>query len=72
MKYAYHVRLRDSKKDQLDVQIGQGEVDYTRLISQLENVNYDHALTTAIEPIEGVDFMSEMRKMRLLLESMLL
>ncbi len=72
MKYAYHVRLRDSKKDQLNVQIGQGEVDYARLIGQLENVNYDHALTTAIEPIEGIDFMSEMRKMRLLLESMLL
>ncbi|MEC7597717.1 MAG: sugar phosphate isomerase/epimerase [Planctomycetota bacterium] len=71
MKYVYQVRLRDSKKDQLNVQIGQGEVDYGRLINQLENVNYDHALITAIEPVEGVDFSSEMRKMRLLLESQL-
>ena len=71
MKYVYQVRLRDSKKEQLNVQIGQGEVDYGRLINQLENVNYDHALITAIEPVEGVDFSSEMRKMRLLLESQL-
>ena len=72
MKYVYHVQLRDSKKDELNVQIGQGEVDYGSLINLLRNVNYDGALATAIVELDGIDFSSEMRKMRLLLESLLL
>lgn len=71
MKYVYHVHLRDSKKNQLNVQIGQGEVDYGKLISQLRGVGYDGALTTAIVHLPGVDFESELRKMRLLIESLL-
>ena len=35
MKYVYHVRLRDTSKDQLQVRVGQGEVEYGRLINQL-------------------------------------
>ncbi|HRE99730.1 MAG TPA: sugar phosphate isomerase/epimerase [Pirellulaceae bacterium] len=72
MKYVYHVQLRDSKKNQLDVQIGQGEIDYGKLISQLRGVGYDRALTASIIPLPGLDYTTEMRKMRLLLESLLL
>lgn len=70
-KYVYHVNLRDSKKGNLNVLVGQGEIDYTKLIAHLEQVNYDRALVCSLEPIPGVDHMQEMRKMRLLLESML-
>jgi len=71
MKYVYHVRLRDSTKDQLQVRIGQGEVEYGRLVNQLNTAGYDRALTVHLQPIPGVDYMGELRKMRLLLESLL-
>ena len=67
----YHVRLRDTSKDQLQVRVGQGLIEYGRLISQLTRVKYDRALTVDIMPVEGVDQYAEMRKMRLLLESLL-
>jgi sugar phosphate isomerase/epimerase len=70
MKYVYHVHLRDSKKDQLQVRVGQGEIEYGRLISQLRKCNYDRGLSVNITPMEGVDHMVELRKMRLLLESL--
>ena len=35
MKYVYHVRLRDTSKEQLQVRVGQGLVEYGRLINQL-------------------------------------
>ena len=71
MKYVYHVLLRDTKKDQLQVRVGQGEVDYGRLINQLSRVRYDRALCVHITEIPDVDHMVELRKMRLLLESLL-
>jgi sugar phosphate isomerase/epimerase len=71
MKYVYHVRLRDSTKDHLQVRIGQGEVEYGRLVNQLNTAGYDRALTVHLQPIPEVDHMAEMRKMRLLLESLL-
>lgn len=67
----YHVRLRDTSKDQLQVRIGQGEVEYGRLINQLTRVGYDRALCVDVTPMEDVDHMAEMRKLRLLLESLL-
>ena len=36
MKYVQHVHLRDSTKDKLHVRVGQGEIDYGKLIQQLE------------------------------------
>ena len=71
MKYVYHVHLRDSKKDMLQVRVGQGEVDYGRLISQLLRQNYDRALSVNMQPMADVDQMVELRKIRLLLESLL-
>jgi sugar phosphate isomerase/epimerase len=71
MKYVQHVHLRDSTKDKLQVRVGQGEIDYGKLIQQLAKVGYDRALSVNMTPIEGFDHRAEMRKMRLLLESLL-
>jgi sugar phosphate isomerase/epimerase len=71
MKYVYHVRLRDTSKDQLQVRVGQGEVEYGRLVNQLHKVHYDRALCVDLSAAPGVDQLAEMRKMRLLLESLL-
>ena len=71
MKHVYHVRLRDTTKDQLQVRVGQGEVEYGRLVNQLHKVRYDRALCVDIQPTPDVDQLTEMRKIRLLLESLL-
>ena len=69
--YVYHVHLRDSTKSSLHVRVGQGEVDYGKLLGQLEKVGYNRALTIDMAPLDGYDHRSEMRKIRLLLESLL-
>ena len=71
MKYVYHVRLRDTTVDQLQVRVGQGNVEYGRLVNQLNKVRYDRALCVDVLPTPDVDQLSEMRKIRLLLESLL-
>jgi sugar phosphate isomerase/epimerase len=71
MQYVFHVHLRDSKKDQLQVRVGQGEIEYGRLISSLQRVRYENALSIQIAPMEGVDQRQELRKLRLLLDSLL-
>ena len=70
-RYVYHVRLRDTTKDHLQVRVGQGVIEYGRLISQLGRFRYDRALCVDIGPIDDVDQNAELRKMRLLLESLL-
>jgi sugar phosphate isomerase/epimerase len=71
MKYVCHVRLRDTTKEQFQVRVGQGDVEYGRLVTQLNKVNYHRALCVDIAPLPEVDQHAEMRKMRLLLESLL-
>ena len=71
LKYVYHVHLRDTSKDALQVRVGQGDVEYGRLVSQLAKHKYDRALSVHMTALEGVDHSAEMRKMRLLLESLL-
>ncbi|NLS91482.1 MAG: sugar phosphate isomerase/epimerase [Planctomycetaceae bacterium] len=71
MEHVCHVRLRDSTKDCLQVRVGQGVIEYGRLITQLAKVDYTRALCVDIAPMEDVDQMAEMRKIRLLLESLL-
>ena len=71
MPYVFHVHLRDSKKDQLQVRVGQGEIEYGRLIASLQRVRYENALSIQIEPMPGVDQRQELRKLRLLLDSSL-
>jgi sugar phosphate isomerase/epimerase len=69
--YTYHVHLRDTTKHELHVRVGKGEVDYGKLIGQLQQVGYDRALTVHMPPLEGLDHRAELRKIRLLLESLL-
>ncbi len=71
MEYVIHVRLRDTTKDQYQVRVGQGEVEYGRLVSRLAKRNYQRALSVDIEPTHDLDQAAEMRKIRLLLESLL-
>jgi len=71
MKYTYHVHLRDTARTALQVRVGQGEIEYGRLIGLLAKVDYDRALTVHIGELPGVDHIAELRKMRLLLESLL-
>lgn len=70
-RYVYHLRLRDTSRDKLQVRIGQGEVEYGRLASQLARFQYNRALCVDITPSDDVDQLAEMRKIRLLLESLL-
>lgn len=72
MPYFQAVYFRDSTKDELQVRVGQGVIDYGKLINQLRKLRYDRALIVDIEPKSDLDHMGEMRKMRLLLESLLI
>jgi sugar phosphate isomerase/epimerase len=71
MKYVYHVQLRDTNKKAFQVRVGQGEIEYARLISQLQKLKYTRALGVNIVEQDGVDHVGELRKLRLLLESSL-
>ena len=71
MPNVYNVHLRDSKKDQLQVRVGQGEIDYGRIITLLQREGYDRALCVDIAPMDGLDLRQELRKLRLLLDSSL-
>ncbi|GIW93434.1 MAG: hypothetical protein KatS3mg110_1475 [Pirellulaceae bacterium] len=70
-KFVYHVHLRDSTKDKLQVRVGQGEIEYGKLINNLRRVGYTRALSVNIREMEGVDQNGELRKTRLLLETLL-
>ena len=69
--YTQHVYLRDTNKENLQVRIGQGDIEYGRLISLLAQNKYNRALSVDMQPLPDVDQMAEMRKMRLLIESLL-
>ncbi len=71
LKFVYHVHLRDTKPDKFQVSVGQGDVDYAKLISQLEREKYDRALSIHMSPMEGLDHRVELRKLRRLLETLL-
>lgn len=70
--HVYHVLLRDSNEKDVQVQVGLGEVDYAKLISQLERENYTRSMSVDFYP-ELMDEQTrplEMRKIRLLLETL--
>jgi len=71
--YTLHTHLRDSTTQQVQVQVGLGEVDYSKLIEQLARVHYSRALSIEILPehIELPQRPLELRKLRMLLESLL-
>ncbi len=73
LPHVYHVHLRDTSPDRLQVPVGLGEVDYSRLINQLNRRNYRGALAVEFIPDE-MDLQQrplEMRKIRMLLETLL-
>ena len=71
MKYVYHLQLRDTNKKAFQVRVGQGDIEYGRLITQMQKLGYNRALSVNITEQEGVDHVGELRKLRLLLESLL-
>jgi sugar phosphate isomerase/epimerase len=69
-----HVRLRDTGKtpDQFQVRIGQGELEYGKIVSQLDRLRYDRALTVDVRDVPDNPFPvePEVRKLKYLLESL--
>ena len=69
-----HVHLRDTGRgpDQFQVRVGQGEVEYGRIVTQLSRQHYDRLLTVDIRDIPDAPFAMEpeVRKLKYLLESL--
>jgi sugar phosphate isomerase/epimerase len=72
--YVRHVHLRDTGRgpNQFQVRVGQGEVEYGRIVSQLERYHYERVLTVDIQDIPDAPFAMEpeVRKLKYLLESL--
>lgn len=72
--YVSHVHLRDTGKGpgQFQVRVGQGEVEYGRIITQLARNQYDRLLTVQIHDVADSPFVMEheVRKLKYLLESL--
>jgi sugar phosphate isomerase/epimerase len=66
-----HVRLRDTTPENFQVRIGQGVLEFGRLVIQLNKVNYRRALCIDLAELPNIDPLAELRKMRLLIESLL-
>jgi len=73
LPHIYHVHLRDSSYDEIQVLTGLGHIDYNRLIAQLETVNYNRTLSVDLLPEKTPQETRELelRKLRLLTESLL-
>lgn len=72
--HVYHCHFRDTLPEQIQVQAGLGEVDYSRCINMLRQSGFDAALSVDLLPgseDENFEYPLEMRKLRLLLESLL-
>ncbi|MFO0949439.1 MAG: sugar phosphate isomerase/epimerase [Planctomycetota bacterium] len=73
--FVRHAHLRDSgrRPDQYQVQVGRGEIEYGRIVQALRRFDFRGSLVVAIE--DGVpsemDFEAEVRKLRLLIESLI-
>ena len=72
--YVRHVHLRDTGKapGKFQVRVGQGEVEYGRIISQLQRCHYDRLLSVAVHDVAEAPFAmeTEVRKLQYLLESL--
>jgi sugar phosphate isomerase/epimerase len=75
LPFAQNVHFRDTgrKPGEFQVRVGQGEVEYGRVVNLLERTGYDRSLTVAIHdrPDNTFDVELEVRKLKLLLESLL-
>jgi sugar phosphate isomerase/epimerase len=72
--YVRHVQLRDTGKapGKFQVRVGQGEIEYGRIISMLQRCRYDRLLSVCLHDIAEAPFAmeSEVRKLKYLLESL--
>jgi sugar phosphate isomerase/epimerase len=73
--YVQNVHLRDTGQapGEFQVRVGQGHVDYARIVAMLQRHNYNRALTVAIidRPENPFDREVEVRKLKLLLETLI-
>jgi len=72
--FVRHVHLRDTGlgANQLQVRIGQGGMEYGRIVTHLERLQYDRALVVDLRDIPDAPFAMEpeVRKLKYLLESL--
>jgi sugar phosphate isomerase/epimerase len=70
--YVRHVRLRDTAPAKWQVRVGQGQIEYGKIINNLTRENYERALSVDIHDASASDYPSdpEVRKLKYLLESM--
>jgi len=71
IKYTHNVHLRDTSKDEFQIRVGRGDIEYSKLVTLLRREKYKRGLTVHMNPLPDLDHDSEMRKIRLLLESLL-
>jgi sugar phosphate isomerase/epimerase len=73
--YVQHVRLRDTngRLNQFQVRIGQGEIEYGRIVTQLARFDYERSLSVDLHdtPELPYELQPEVRKLKYLLESLL-
>jgi sugar phosphate isomerase/epimerase len=73
--YVQNVHLRDTGKHpgEFQVRVGQGLIEYARVVTQLQRHGYNRALTIAIvdRPDNPFEREVELRKLKLLLETLL-
>jgi len=71
--YVLHVFVRDTTSDEFQVPVGLGEVEYSQIISQLKRENYQRSMSVEFFPelMKGLDRAVELRKLRMLLETLL-
>jgi sugar phosphate isomerase/epimerase len=73
--YIQNVHLRDTGQapGEFQVRVGQGQVEYARIVNMLQRHGYNRSLTVAIvdRPDNPFDREVEVRKLKLLLETLL-
>ncbi len=72
-EHTLHCQLRDSSRTDPQVSCGLGDTDFNRIAATLENLRFDRCLCVDLLPrtMSGEERLLEMRKLRLLMESML-
>ncbi len=72
--YVRHVHLRDTGRgpNQFQVRIGQGEIEYGKIVSMLARHRYDRVLTVDVRDVPDAPFAMEpeVRKLKYMLESL--
>ena len=71
--YVIHCQLRDTSKTEMQVPGGLGDVDYNRIVAMLQHEGFNRTLSVDLLPntMTGEERLLELRKLRLLLETML-